>query len=101
MPQYKGLERYRILEKMGESVRPYVMVDRSSADPPRCRSGAFSNVYKAQDLKTGQKVAIKVVRKFELNSQQAGDKHLNPQFKKKPRVTEVLFSTFFHSLHTF
>jgi len=68
MPQYKGLERYRILEKMGD--------------------GAFSNVYKAQDLITGQKVAIKVVRKYELNSQQAGDKHLNPQFKKKPRVTE-------------
>lgn len=50
VPQYKGLERYRILEKMGD--------------------GAFSNVYKAQDLTTGQKVAIKVVRKFELNSQQ-------------------------------
>jgi len=68
VPQYKGLERYTILEKMGD--------------------GAFSNVYKAQDITTGQKVAIKVVRKFELNSQQAGDKHLNPQFKKKPRATE-------------
>ena len=55
---------------------------------PRHHSGAFSNVYKAQDLSTGQKVAsttecyhrvplltlvpftVKVVRKFELNSQQ-------------------------------
>jgi serine/threonine protein kinase len=55
---------------------------------PRYRSGAFSNVYKAQDLSTGQKVAstkeshhhlclltfvpstVKVVRKYELSSQQ-------------------------------
>jgi len=35
VPQYKGLERYRILEKMGESVAPHVMADRSGADPPR------------------------------------------------------------------
>lgn len=33
-------------------------------------SGAFSNVYKARDRRTGQKVAIKVVRKYELNSNQ-------------------------------
>lgn len=32
--------------------------------------GAFSNVYKAVDRKTGQKVAVKVVRKYELNSTQ-------------------------------
>ncbi|KAF8525360.1 kinase-like domain-containing protein [Gautieria morchelliformis] len=32
--------------------------------------GAFSNVYKAVDTQSGQKVAIKVVRKFELNSSQ-------------------------------
>lgn len=32
------------------------MVDRSGADP-RHNSGAFSNVFKAQDLATGQKVA--------------------------------------------
>ncbi|KAI0068904.1 Pkinase-domain-containing protein [Artomyces pyxidatus] len=50
--------------------------------------GAFSNVYKAIDLTTGQKVAVKVVRKYELTSSQNGDKHLNAQFKKKPRVTE-------------
>ncbi|EIW82195.1 Pkinase-domain-containing protein [Coniophora puteana RWD-64-598 SS2] len=68
MPTYKGLENFKLLEKMGD--------------------GAFSNVYKAKDLTTGKKVAVKVVRKFELNSQQAGERHLNKEFKKKPRVTE-------------
>jgi serine/threonine protein kinase len=46
----QGLEQYRLVEKMGD--------------------GAFSNVYKAIDRKTGQKVAVKVVRKYELNSTQ-------------------------------
>lgn len=32
--------------------------------------GAFSNVYKALERKTGRKVAVKVVRKYELNSSQ-------------------------------
>ncbi|OBZ71808.1 Serine/threonine-protein kinase srk1 [Grifola frondosa] len=68
MPTYKGLEDYKLVDKMGD--------------------GAFSNVYKAIDLRTGQKVAVKVVRKYELSSSQAGDKHLNREFKKKPRVTE-------------
>ncbi|KAJ8698108.1 MAPK-activated protein kinase Srk1 [Pleurotus ostreatus] len=68
MPVYKGLEQFKLLDKMGD--------------------GAFSNVYKALDLSTGKKVAVKVVRKFELNAAQAGEKHLNPQFKKRPRVTE-------------
>ncbi|KAJ7591248.1 kinase-like domain-containing protein [Mycena floridula] len=68
LPVYKGLEGFELVEKMGD--------------------GAFSNVYKAIDLKTGKKVAVKVVRKFEMNSSQDGDKHLNPKFKKKPRVTE-------------
>ncbi|KAF8592378.1 Pkinase-domain-containing protein [Ramaria rubella] len=68
MPHYKGLERFKIIDKMGD--------------------GAFSNVYKAIDLPTGERVAIKVVRKFELNSSQDGNKHLNEKFKKKPRVTE-------------
>lgn len=51
LPRYPGLERWNILEKMGD--------------------GAFSNVYRASDT-TGQwgEVAIKVVRKFEMNSQQ-------------------------------
>ncbi|KAJ3575165.1 hypothetical protein NP233_g1269 [Leucocoprinus birnbaumii] len=68
MPTYKGLENFKLLEKMGD--------------------GAFSNVYKAIEISSGKKVAVKVVRKYELNASQAGDKHLNPQFKKKPRVTE-------------
>lgn len=50
MPKYPGLERYILLEKMGD--------------------GAFSNVYKARDTQTGDDVAIKVVRKFEMNSNQ-------------------------------
>ncbi|KAI9001127.1 Pkinase-domain-containing protein [Trametes punicea] len=68
MPVYKGLENYKLLEKMGD--------------------GAFSNVYKAIDLRSGQKAAVKVVRKYELSASQAGEKHLNREFKKKPRVTE-------------
>lgn len=35
--------------------------------------GAFSNVYKAIERKTGRKVAVKVVRKYELNSSQVSD----------------------------
>ncbi|EPQ59363.1 Pkinase-domain-containing protein [Gloeophyllum trabeum ATCC 11539] len=50
MPTYKGLENFKLLEKMGD--------------------GAFSNVYKALDLTTNQKVAVKVVRKYELNASQ-------------------------------
>lgn len=51
MPRYPGLERYTLVEKMGD--------------------GAFSNVYRAKD-NTGQfdEVAIKVVRKFEMNNNQ-------------------------------
>jgi hypothetical protein len=53
MPRYPGLERYILLDKMGD--------------------GAFSNVYRAKDS-TGEhgEVAIKVVRKFEMNSNQVG-----------------------------
>jgi len=51
LPKYPGLERWQLLEKMGD--------------------GAFINVYRARDLdgKAGE-VAIKVVRKFEMNSSQ-------------------------------
>ncbi|KAF2093771.1 Pkinase-domain-containing protein [Rhizodiscina lignyota] len=51
MPRYPGLERWTLVEKMGD--------------------GAFSNVYRARDT-NGQygEVAIKVVRKFEMNSSQ-------------------------------
>ncbi|KAG9051040.1 hypothetical protein FS837_000148 [Tulasnella sp. UAMH 9824] len=50
LPVYQGLERFKLLEKMGD--------------------GAFSHVYKAVDLQTGQKVAVKVVRKYELTQSQ-------------------------------
>ncbi|PWN42687.1 hypothetical protein IE81DRAFT_118616 [Ceraceosorus guamensis] len=67
LPSYEGLsDRFTLIKKMGD--------------------GAFSNVYMARDQKTGQKVAIKVVRKYELNSNQD---RLDPQFRKKNRVTEV------------
>lgn len=51
MPKYPGLERWQLVEKMGD--------------------GAFSNVYRAKDTQ-GQypEVAIKVVRKFEMNNSQ-------------------------------
>lgn len=57
MPYYEGLgERFQLIKKMGD--------------------GAFSNVYKARDRQTGQKVAIKVVRKYELNSNQVSAMHV-------------------------
>lgn len=67
-PRYPGLERWNLMEKMGD--------------------GAFSNVYRARDT-TGQygEVAIKVVRKYEMNSMQ-GNKHLHPDFKKVPKAAE-------------
>ncbi|EHK39905.1 hypothetical protein TRIATDRAFT_42549 [Trichoderma atroviride IMI 206040] len=50
-PKYPDLDRWELLEKMGD--------------------GAFSNVYRARDL-TGEhgEVAIKVVRKYEMNRMQ-------------------------------
>lgn len=68
-PRYAGLERWELVEKMGD--------------------GAFSNVYRARDLEgdTGE-VAIKVVRKYEMNSMQ-GQKHLHPDFMPKaPKAAE-------------
>ncbi|KAK6331209.1 hypothetical protein TWF696_003269 [Orbilia brochopaga] len=51
LPRYPGLERWILLEKMGD--------------------GAFSNVYRAKDsLGELGEVAIKVVRKYELSSSQ-------------------------------
>lgn len=51
MPNYPGLERWILQEKMGD--------------------GAFSNVYRAKDsLDQMGEVAIKVVRKYEMNSNQ-------------------------------
>lgn len=53
MPKYPGLERWILLDKMGD--------------------GTYSNVYRAKDT-TGEydEVAIKVVQKFEMNSNQVG-----------------------------
>ncbi|KAI8719536.1 hypothetical protein NCS52_00734600 [Fusarium sp. LHS14.1] len=67
-PRYPGLERWELVDKMGD--------------------GAFSNVYRARDT-TGERgeVAIKVVRKYEMNSMQ-GNKHLHPDFKKVPKAAE-------------
>ncbi|KAG9805894.1 Ca2+/calmodulin-dependent protein kinase, partial [Aureobasidium melanogenum] len=65
---YPGLERWNLVEKMGD--------------------GAFSNVYRARDSQgVYNEVAIKVVRKFEMNSTQ-GDKVLHPDFKKTPKGVE-------------
>ncbi|KAF9189355.1 hypothetical protein BGZ51_009669 [Haplosporangium sp. Z 767] len=66
LPAYPGLERFTLLEKMGD--------------------GAFSNVYKAHDTKADRIVAVKVVRKYELNAHQ--NNRLHRDMKKKPRVTE-------------
>lgn len=51
LPRYPGLDRWQLVEKMGD--------------------GAFSNVYRAKDNNhVYDQVAIKVVRKFEMNSTQ-------------------------------
>ncbi|CAG8529185.1 11134_t:CDS:2 [Paraglomus brasilianum] len=65
LPVYPGLERYQLIEKMGE--------------------GAFSNVYNAIDKATGQKVAIKIVRKRDFKESAT---HLHKDLKKKPKMTE-------------
>ncbi len=72
MPKYPGLERYILIEKMGD--------------------GAFSNVYRAKDT-TGQydEVAIKVVRKFEMNSNQVCTVADEPPFLFHPSLP-CLFS---------
>ncbi|KAH9996189.1 CAMK/CAMK1 protein kinase [Xylariaceae sp. FL0662B] len=67
-PKYPGLERWELLEKMGD--------------------GAFSNVYRARDLQgNAGDAAIKVVRKFEMNNMQ-GNKLFHPDFKKVPKAAE-------------
>ncbi|KXL49343.1 hypothetical protein M433DRAFT_64553 [Acidomyces richmondensis BFW] len=68
LPHYPGLERWTLVEKMGD--------------------GAFSNVYRARDNnQVYNEVAIKVVRKFEMNSQQGNVLH--PDFDKKaPKTVE-------------
>jgi hypothetical protein len=55
MPKYKGLERFQLLDKMGECVARVSHFGAAAADI--MRSGAFSNVYKAVDIVSGQRVA--------------------------------------------
>lgn len=50
LPTYPGLERYSLLQKMGD--------------------GAFSIVYRAVDVHTQEQVAVKVIRKQDLNPTQ-------------------------------
>lgn len=51
MPSYPGLERWRLVEKLGD--------------------GAFSSVYRASDTKSEHKdVAIKVMMKYKMNDRQ-------------------------------
>jgi hypothetical protein len=56
MPAYKGLERYKLVEKKGEyAIFIRIMWDSWLTD--FLYSGAFSNVYKALDLTSGMHVA--------------------------------------------
>lgn len=70
MPSYGSFtERYKLQEKMGD--------------------GAFSEVYKAKHRRTGHDVAVKVVRKYELNRHLD---RLNPQVRDRKKATEVRFT---------
>lgn len=90
LPRYPGLERWRLVEKMGD--------------------GAFSNVYKAQDLSAennvGQ-VAIKVVRKFEMNSNQVRTESCTQSFSFGFDILPFILQTFanmrgaLREMHTF
>ncbi|KAM5525937.1 hypothetical protein FOXYSP1_01981 [Fusarium oxysporum f. sp. phaseoli] len=72
-PRYPGLERWELVDKMGD--------------------GAFSNVYRARDT-TGQQgeVAIKVVRKYEMNSMQTSRKSRRQQRCEKILLTLLFLS---------
>jgi hypothetical protein len=82
LPKYPGLERFVLQEKMGD--------------------GAFSNVYRARDTQTNAEVAIKVVRKFEMNSNQvwilrSGSRRLFSYF---PLCTLLSYPTVIQLLET-
>ncbi|ORX52342.1 Pkinase-domain-containing protein [Hesseltinella vesiculosa] len=67
LPTFDTLQfRYEVLQKLGD--------------------GAFSNVYRGADRKSGHVVAIKVAHKH--TEEDASGDHLHPSMKKKPRVTE-------------
>jgi hypothetical protein len=75
LPRYPGLERYILIEKMGD--------------------GAFSNVYRAKDTQGEvDEVAIKVVRKFEMNSTQVSSAqgHTSPSPPLLPSSTCIIFT---------
>ena len=58
-PRYPGLDRWELIEKMGD--------------------GAFSNVYRARDLQgDAGEVALKVVRKYEMNNMQVSVTTVQP-----------------------
>lgn len=57
MPTYKGLENYRLLDKMGECVLHRSQCIPRAHSTLNVTSGAFSNVYKAIDLRTSARVA--------------------------------------------
>lgn len=68
-PQFcEGLDdRFEMLDKLGD--------------------GTFSNVFRARDLTTGQLVAVKIVRKYELQKNDV--RRLDPEFRKRNAVTDV------------
>lgn len=76
-PKYPALERWQLLEKMGD--------------------GAFSNVYRAKDRhEIHGEVAIKVVRKYEMNSLQVSFQPEVPTYRYNHSigtVSQVSFSS--------
>ncbi|ORZ15159.1 kinase-like domain-containing protein [Absidia repens] len=68
LPYYPSLDRYEIIKKLGD--------------------GAFSDVYRARDRRTGRNVAIKVAQKYAIDDTMIDMQHLHPNMKKKPRMTE-------------
>ncbi|KAG5657548.1 hypothetical protein KAF25_006112 [Fusarium avenaceum] len=70
-PRYPGLERWELTDKMGD--------------------GAFSNVYRARDT-TGEQgdVAIKVVRKYEMNSMQVSIPGVRANILKEVQIMRQL-----------
>ncbi|KAI8885684.1 Pkinase-domain-containing protein [Backusella circina FSU 941] len=74
MPRYNGLEDYEVLSKLGD--------------------GAFSKVYEAKILSTGEKVAIKIVRKTDLSHQQKAsvlkEAQIMRTLKNHPSIVKLL-----------
>ncbi|KAK9467650.1 kinase-like domain-containing protein [Lipomyces arxii] len=68
LPKYPGLEQWKLVEKMGD--------------------GAFSNVYKAQSRARGELAAIKVVRKYDITSQENHLSHLGEEAKKQQKTVD-------------